>query len=72
MKEAFNKANRKDEQLLADMTQLNQTRKKTKELLLQEEQKLTKFEKIPAQNEKVCMFFLIFVWANLTNHLDNC
>lgn len=53
LKEAFNKANRKDEQLLADMTQLNQTRKKTKELLLQEEQKLIKLEKIPEENKKV-------------------
>lgn len=54
LKEAFNKANRKDQQLLADMKQLNQTRKKTKELLAQEEKTLIKLEKIPEENEKVC------------------
>lgn len=53
MKEAFAKASRKDEQLLADMTQLNKTRKKTKELLAEEQKKLAKFERIPQENEKV-------------------
>lgn len=59
LKEAFNKASRKDEQLLADMTQLNNTRKKTKALLAQEEKKLTELETIPEKNEKVRQFCIL-------------
>lgn len=54
LKVAFNKASNKDDSLLNDMTRLNITRKKTKELLLQEEKKLIKLEKIPEENQKVC------------------
>lgn len=40
-------------QLLADMTNLNNKRKKTKHLLAEEQKNLEKLEKIPQQNEQV-------------------
>lgn len=58
MKEAYHKASRKDEQLLAHMKETNNRRKEAKELLAQEEKKVLKLESIPAQNEKVCLTIL--------------
>lgn len=55
LKEAFDKANNKDMQLLADMTQVNKTRKKTKELLTEEQKKFEKLERIPEENEQVIL-----------------
>lgn len=72
LKDAFNKANRKDEQLLADMKQLNETRKKTKELLAQEEKTLIKLERIPEESEKVAGFGPVFMlFFNTIFYLDN-
>lgn len=42
-------------QLLADMTQVNKTRKKTKELLAQEQKKFEKLERVPEENRKVTL-----------------
>lgn len=53
MKEAFEKANNKDIKLQAEMPQINNTRKKNKELLAQEKKKLVSYQEIPAKNEKV-------------------
>ncbi|XP_056633945.1 structural maintenance of chromosomes protein 4 [Diorhabda sublineata] len=50
--EAFNKANNKDVQLQETMMQTNNTRKKTKELLIEEKKKLEKLQKVPEESEK--------------------
>ncbi|KAF5289359.1 hypothetical protein FQR65_LT11870 [Abscondita terminalis] len=52
IKEAFDVANNRDVQLQAEMTQLNKTRKKTKELLAEERKKLIEFQKTPEENLK--------------------
>ncbi|KAK5646128.1 hypothetical protein RI129_004592 [Pyrocoelia pectoralis] len=51
VKEAFDVANNRDIQLQAEMTQINKTRKKTKELLAEEHKKLAEYGKIPHENE---------------------
>nr|XP_023017853.1 structural maintenance of chromosomes protein 4 [Leptinotarsa decemlineata]XP_023017854.1 structural maintenance of chromosomes protein 4 [Leptinotarsa decemlineata] len=50
--EAFNKANNKDIQLQESMTQTNTTRKKTKELIVEEKKKLEKLGKVPEESKK--------------------
>lgn len=63
LKEAFNAANKKDMQLLADMTNANNKRKSTKQLLAEEQNKLVKLEKIPEENQKVKhRYFITFIW----------
>ncbi|KAB0799073.1 hypothetical protein PPYR_06953 [Photinus pyralis] len=51
LKEAFGVANNRDIQLQAEMTQTNKTRKKTKELLAEEQKKLVEYERMPKENE---------------------
>lgn len=53
IKEAFNVANNQDIQLQAEMTQTNKTRKNTKELLMEEQKKLSELQNVPENNEKV-------------------
>ncbi|KAJ8970615.1 hypothetical protein NQ314_001150 [Rhamnusium bicolor] len=48
--EAFNKANNKDIQLQETMTQMNKTRKKTKEMIIEEKKKLEKLERVPEES----------------------
>ncbi|CAH1155594.1 unnamed protein product [Phaedon cochleariae] len=48
--EAFNKANNKDIQLQETMTQMNNTRKRTKEMIVEEKKKLEKLEKVPEES----------------------
>lgn len=52
IKEAFNVANNQDIQLQAEMTQTNKTRKNTKELLMEEQKKLSELQNVPENNEK--------------------
>ncbi|KAJ8956971.1 hypothetical protein NQ318_012135 [Aromia moschata] len=52
LSEAFNKANNKDIQLQETMTQMNKTRKKTKEMIIEEKKKLEKLEKVPEESKK--------------------
>lgn len=64
--EAFNRANNKDIQLQESMTQMNKTRKKTKEMIIEEKKKLDKLERVPEESRKVddkshiFLFFIIF------------
>lgn len=67
LKEAFNTANKKDMQLLADMTNLNNKRKSTKHLLAEEQKKFQKLEKVPEENEKVIIFYYIYTKYNFKN-----
>lgn len=53
LSEAFNKANNKDIQLTEAMTQLNNTRKKNKVLILEEKKKLDKLKQVPTESQKV-------------------
>lgn len=50
---AFNRANNKDIQLQETMTQMNKTRKKTKEMIVEEKKKYEKLERVPEENKKV-------------------
>ncbi|KAK4886823.1 hypothetical protein RN001_003094 [Aquatica leii] len=52
IKEAFDVANNKDVQLQAEMTQINKTRKKNKELVVEENKKLAELQRIPEENRK--------------------
>lgn len=58
LKEAFDKANNKDVQLHANMTEINKKRKKTKELLAEEQKKFIKLERVPEENERVIFHYL--------------
>lgn len=55
-------ANNKDIQLKETMVQMNTTRKKTKEMILEEKKKLEKLEKVPNESKKVTRYNLV----------DNC
>lgn len=54
--EAFNKANNKDIQLIETMTQTNTTRKKTKELILEEKKRLENLNEVPEKTKAVSVY----------------
>ncbi|XP_050294355.1 structural maintenance of chromosomes protein 4 isoform X2 [Anthonomus grandis grandis] len=50
LQEEFDKSSNKDIQLVEDIKNKNKTRKKTKELIIEEKDKLVKLEKLPEEN----------------------
>lgn len=53
LQKAFDNANNKDIQLQETLTHLIKARKKTKQLLIEEKNKLQKYERVPEENKAV-------------------